>query len=137
MPWKTKRLLLKVLLYSGIARAVILFVPFKKYKKYIGIYNKETPFEIDLHKYKTIKQVSWAVNIVCSHTPWESKCLVQALTAQRILKGYNIENTLYLGVNKDSSNNMLAHAWLRSGQVFVTGGYNRDEYVEVGKFSSS
>lgn len=132
--WYDKALLIQAFLLTGIARLVILFIPFEKYKRYIGKYKKETSFELNSKEYRIIKRVAWAVNIVSRKTPWESKCLVQALTAQRMLKRRKICSTLYLGVNKDAKNTMNAHAWLRCGEVFVTGGYNRDEFKEVAKF---
>jgi hypothetical protein len=135
LSFASKRLLFEALLYSAVARAVILLIPFKKYRKYFGRVNEETPLDINREQYIVIRTVEWAVKAVCLRTPWESKCLVQALTAQRMLKKREIASTLYLGVNKNVKDNLSAHAWLRSGQVYVTGGYNKDEFVQVAKFS--
>ena len=132
--WCDKVILLEALFLTGIARLVILSIPFGKYKKYIGTHKEETSFDINLEEYRVIKRIAWAVNTVSKYTPWESKCLVQALTAQRMLKERKVSSTLYLGVNKDEKNNMKAHAWLRCGQVIVTGGYNKNEFKEVAKF---
>ncbi|WP_246503483.1 lasso peptide biosynthesis B2 protein [Clostridium polyendosporum] len=115
---------------------IIKMMPFNKIKGYIGIYMKESPHEIDVLHYKTIKKVAWAVNQASKYTPWESKCLVQALTAQNMLKRRKIYSTLYLGVAKKGSKNINAHAWLRCGQVIVTGGYRREDFKEVAKFSN-
>ena len=133
--WCDKVIILEALFLTGIARLVILSIPFGKYKKYIGTYKEETSFDISLEEYRVIKRVAWAVNIVSKYTPWESKCLVQALTAQRMLKKRKVCSTLYLGLNKYEKNNMKAHAWLRCGQVIVTGGYNKGEFKEVAKFA--
>ena len=43
-----------------------------------------------------------------------------------------IHSTLYLGVGKDEGK-MIAHAWLRCGQMYVTGG-NGSSYAMVAKF---
>jgi hypothetical protein len=135
LPTASKILLIEAVFYSALARLIIILIPFKRYKKFMGIHNEETPLETDFKNHKTINKVSWAVAAVCTRTPWQSKCLVQALTAQRILKKRNIGSTLYLGVNKGWHNKIEAHAWLRCGKVFVTGGYYRNDYVEVAKFS--
>jgi hypothetical protein len=135
MKWYDKKLVVEAFLLMAFVRLVILLVPFKRYKKYLGAYNDETPHEIDLHQINCIKKVSWVVSLVARHTPWESKCLVQAVTAQIMLKKRNVSSTLYLGVNKDKNYNMNAHAWLRSGQVIVTGGHNRKDFKEVAKFA--
>ena len=63
---------------------------------------------------------------------WESKCLVRAMTARKLLKEAGIHSTLYLGVGKDEGK-MIAHAWLRCGQMYVTGG-NGSSYAMVAKF---
>lgn len=123
-------------IYCGIARAYILFVPFKKLRKKMGKSKEESAEVVEKEIYRIAKRISWIVLQAARYTPWESKCLVQALTAQKMLKKLDISTTLYLGVNKDGENNMLAHAWLRCGEYIVTGGNQKDGYVVVAKFSS-
>lgn len=132
---ENKRLIVEAVIYSAVARATILLIPFRIYNRYFGNSNKETTFKIEKENYEIIRKVEWAVKVVCSHTPWQSKCLVQALTAQRMLKKSNMPTTLYLGVNKNGDNSLSAHAWLRCGHVYVTGGDYRNEYIQVAKFA--
>ena len=126
----------KTFIYTGCARAFILFVPFNKIRKRMGNVKEESPEEVDINTYMEARNVSEIVSIVSRHTPWESKCLVQALTAQKLLKEKEISTTLYLGVKKDRDNNMLAHAWLRCGEYYVTGGANKEGYAVVAKFAN-
>jgi hypothetical protein len=132
--WRDKLLLLEALFFTGVARLIMVFIHFDKYKNYIGVYKKETLLELDLEDYKVIRKISWAIKLGSKYTPWESKCLVQALTAQKMLKRRKIGSTLYLGVNKDENNNMKAHSWLRSGQLIVTGGRYKNDFTEVARF---
>ena len=127
---------IRAYIYTGIARAYILFVPFNKLKKKMGKVKAESPEEVDIDIIKKAKKVSWIVTTAASHTPWESKCLVQALTAQKLLKRKGISTTIYLGVKKDRKNNMLAHAWIWCGSYYVTGGYNREGYAVVAKYAN-
>ena len=76
--------------------------------------------------------MSRIVDRICSKAPWESKCLVRALTAQKILKKKGIHSTMYLGCGLNDGK-MVAHAWLRCGEMYVTGG-NGSEYAIVDKF---
>ena len=126
----------KAFIYTGVARAFILFVPFNKLRKRMGKVKTESPDDVDKDTYIIASHIAEVVRIVSSHTPWESKCLVQALTAQKMLKERGISTTLYLGVKKDSNNNMLAHAWTRCGKYYVTGGVNKDGYAVVAKFAN-
>lgn len=136
MPLIDKKMFLEAYILSGIYRFTILVIPFKKLRKYIGVYKKESSREIPTDNYKVARKVLNAVNIATKRTPWESKCLVRALTAQKMLKKRKIYTTLYLGVGKDKENKMLAHAWLRCGEVILTGGAEMNRFQEVAKFSN-
>ena len=95
---------------------------------------KESPF-IDENENTFINRVGWAIQIVSRYTPWESKCLVQAITGKILLRHRRLQNTMYLGVAKDKGDQMIAHAWLRSGNKLVTGGRNSSMFTVVAKFA--
>lgn len=127
---------IKAFIYTGIARAVILFMPFNKLAKKIGKQKIESPENVENEILRIAGRIGDVVIQASWYTPWESKCLVQALTAQRMLKEKGISTTLYLGVKKDNNSNMLAHAWTRCGTYYVTGGYNKDGFAIVAKFTT-
>lgn len=118
---------------SGWFRFTILHIESRKNKEHWGIEGEETSFEATLEEYRYAKKVSYAVNHICSKTKWESKCLVRALTAQYFLKKKHIPSTLYLGCGYDENKKMVAHAWIRVGSMYVTGG-NGEGYAVVDKF---
>ncbi len=64
------------------------------------------------------------VRLAATYTPWQSKCLAQAMVASWLLRRYGLPYGLYFGVRKDpaSARGMAAHAWVSSGQTAVTGG---------------
>jgi hypothetical protein len=135
--WTDKILFFKAFFLSGIVRIAILFIPFRKVKRFLGTPKKESSYEVKIEEYRIVKRIAWAVNEASKYTPWESKCLVKAITAQRMLKRCKIYSTIYLGVNKDEKNSMKAHAWLRYGSAFVTGGYEKGDFKEVAKFTNA
>ena len=126
---------LKAFFYTGFYRAFILFVPFNKLRKRMGSHKQESLDKVDNDTYRIARRISSRVMFVSAKTPWESKCLVQALTAQKLLKNQGISTTIYLGVRKEG-NEMKAHAWLRCGEYYVTGGAIRDQYTVVAKFAN-
>ncbi len=90
--------------------------------------------EYSLKQRKNISFIAYKVSRISVNVPWESKCLVQAMTAQKLLRFYKIPSTLYLGVGRDSKDNsIIAHAWVRCGDIYVCGG-NGKEYAIVAKF---
>ncbi len=98
----------------------------------MGIRGEESKEKETEENYRYAYHVAYAVSRVCNRTAWESKCLVRALCAQRLLHKKGIESTLYLGCGKEEGK-LVAHAWLRCGEVYVTGG-NGAEYATVDKF---
>lgn len=129
-----KYLTFQIFLYTAIYRFLIYFVPIKYLKKHFGVENEESPDTESIEHYKYAKMVSVYVNRSADNTIWESKCLVRALTAKRLLKKKKIACTLYLGVGKDNEK-MIAHAWLRCGNFPVTGG-DGSSYATVAKYKT-
>lgn len=126
---------LKAFFYTGFYRAFILFVPFNKLRKKIGTSKVESEKIIDNSSYKEAQHISCIIANVIRFTPWESKCLVQSLTAQKMLRRKGISSTLYLGVKKDENGKMIAHSWIRSGEYCVTGGSEMKGFAVVAKFA--
>lgn len=128
-----KRLTVLSYLYSAWFRFEIKFIPPKHLHKHWGVQGGESPFEEVPWKYRYAKNVAIVVDRICTKTAWESKCLVRALTAQKLLKNKGISSTLYLGCGFDEGK-MVAHAWLRVGRMYVTGG-DGAQYSKVDQYA--
>lgn len=132
-----KRITLLSHVYAGYYRFLIKFRPMKKLEKKLGVRGEEAPQEATAEQIQIIRVIKAKVNGICSKTPWESKCFVRALTAQKLLKYYKIPSTLFLGVARDpESGNLQAHAWIQAGGWNVTGGNGGDflRFAVVSKF---
>lgn len=126
---------LKAFILSAYFRYQILYGKSIKLKKKWGIAGEESTFDVTEAEYRYAKKVSYAVNRVCNKTKWESKCLVRALTAQKLLAEKGIDSTMYLGCKENDNKKMVAHAWIRCGKTFVTGGNGAEEgFAVVEKF---
>lgn len=144
--FRDKLLIIKAFILSGVFRMAILYIPFKKLKGYMGEVNRESSSDLSKNQYNTAVRILWAIEKVVKYTPWESKCLVQSLTAQYLLYHEGIESTLYLGVSREHNlqfqliknnekrkSDFIAHSWIRCGKLFVTGG-NGENFAVVAKF---
>ena len=114
-----KRLTVYAYIYSAIYRLELFFIKPKYLQKHWGIEGKESPEEEAPWKYRYAMNVSRVVNRICSKTAWESKCLVRALTAQKILKKKGIHSTLYLGCGMEAEKIRLILS-MRSLRLFKT-----------------
>lgn len=132
----TKLILFEAFLFLGRAR-FLKSIPFSKMADSLGLHIGETSaFEYE-DKIKIIKNISQAINITSRYTFWESKCLVKAIAAMKMLERRKIDCTLYLGTSKDENGKLIAHAWLRSGSYYVTGFEGKEKFTVVGTFAKT
>ncbi|GBF33820.1 hypothetical protein DCCM_2931 [Desulfocucumis palustris] len=96
---------------------------------------RESAMKEDIIKLETAGRIGRVVETVSRYTPWESKCLVQAIVGKIMLRRRGINNTLYLGVGRDEGKSLVAHAWLRCGEMIITGSQGRERFAAVGKFA--
>ena len=135
--FKKQLMFIEVFFLSGIYRFMVLYLPFKSIKRQLGKHKTESTYELSVDEYRVAKEIREIVLLVCKYTPWESKCLIRAMLVQHFLKHKKIATTIYLGVNKDDLNNMKAHAWIRCGEMIVTGQYEKDHFIQVAYFSNA
>ena len=129
---RDKWLTIEIWFWAALFRCLILFVPTKYIRNYYGNLGEESPSAESMEHYMKARKIAFHVNRIAEHTPWESKCLVRALAAQRLFTKNKISSTLYLGVKKDGEK-LVAHAWIRTGDYYATGG-NGTGYTMVAKF---
>ena len=134
--FKKQLMFIEAFILSGLYRFAILFLPFKYIKKRLGIAKTESTYEVEEADYLEAKQVCSIVMLACKYTPWESKCLIQAMLVQYFLKRRKIPTTIYLGVNKSDLSGMRAHAWIRCGKMIITGYGPKDQFIQVATFSN-
>lgn len=118
----------------GLAKLQLLR-PFAKVAESLGDKREETPRDCGRDELATLKRISSAIGVMSRYTPWDSKCLVQAVAGMRMLERRRISSTLYLGTSKDEQGKLIAHAWLRSGPLYVSGGEVRKQFVVVEMFA--
>lgn len=118
-----KKLFIQAFFYALIVRVFMLKVKYQRYEKRLGQRGVESSFEYPQDKDFMVKTIRTVVMRVCKNTPWESKCMVQALTAKWLYKKYHIPSTIYFGIKNDPENkgSIKAHAWLRVGDLIATG----------------
>ena len=130
-------MIMRAFFYSAFFRLGLLIFKPKRMKKHWGVENETSAPEEPMDDFDYVQKVARAVLCVCNHTKWESKCLVRALTAGKLLRKRKIHYTLYLGVCQDETGKMIAHAWLKWGKYTVTGGNeDLDKFAIVSRFKN-
>lgn len=132
-PHAKRKLYLEALIFLAWAR-ILKSLPFSKVAPSLGDSMVETPLADDPGKTQMLKQISYVVRKLSRLTIWESACMVRAVAALKMLERRGIDSTLYLGTAKDDSGKMIAHAWLRSGSIYLTGFEEMERFTVVAKF---
>lgn len=133
-----RKLIFEALALLGLARMGVLFLPFRFLARSIGNRIRQEaqtlPPPADL---KSAQMIGEAIRAAAKYTPWESVCLPQAVAAKWMLKRRNIPGVLYLGVMKDATKpeKLAAHAWIKSGNLILTGAKGHGQYTVVSRFS--
>jgi hypothetical protein len=130
-----KKLYFLALIWSMFTRFFMLYIPFKYYRRYLGEMQQLNNFEATESQLQEAINIKVKVLLVCKNTPWESKCLVQAVTCKQLLLKKGIHTNLFLGVWKDeNATEMKAHAWLKLGDVILTGKHGHQKFKVVNFF---
>jgi hypothetical protein len=132
---RTISLLIETYFYLGWVRCQLLCRAFSKIAPSLGVYMKETTLEECQENNPDLKKIRHSIKIMSKYTYWESKCLVRAIAAMKMLERRNLNSTLYLGTGKDENGKMVAHAWLRSGSLYVTGYEEMHRFTVTGMFA--
>lgn len=135
-PWRDKWLLVQAYVLLGATRFAINTIPTRRLMMRYGAYMQETPETAVPSHLHQAQRVSWAVRGTSRYTPWRSNCYPQALAARLLLHRRDIPSTLYFGAafTQDKSA-MEAHAWLRCGPLFVTGGPGHEQFGTLASFA--
>lgn len=152
MPWEEKIWLALLYPLSGLARAALLCIPFRRVAPYLGRHQGN----LQLSPLATPDQILLAARIgsvsaiAARFTPWKSRCLVQAIMVKTLLNHYGIPHVIYLGVVKptgpgavgagpngtDRPPPMKAHAWVAVGPKVVAGRAGHQAFTIVSTFAS-
>jgi hypothetical protein len=134
--WREKFWLGPAFLLLGIMRGILLIVPFKRVARYLGQDMQNIPvIPLACARHKVIAEhIGNAIRTTANYTPWESKCLAQAMAARVLLGIHDIPYALFLGVNKQKLTDMTAHAWVCVDRIPVTGGDGFAGYTVVSTF---
>lgn len=122
-----------LILLLAMARAMVLCIPFKHL---VRSFSKKSLVSFHFSNSESIAKQMRILEKAALSTPWESKCLVQAICAKWLLNHHKIKSSLHLGVRRGNNREMLAHAWLNyNGKTIL--GATENKFTEVGVFKYS
>ena len=138
LPLREKVWFLLFFPYSGIIRASILMLPFQGLSRSYGqhYHNQQLSSLVTVQQLQQAWRIGKMAELAARYTPWQSKCLVQALMVRTLLGFYRIPYVLHLGATMtgDDQEPMKAHAWVKVGRWVVSGGEGHRAFAIVGTY---
>lgn len=119
---------------TGWYRFQVLYRPFAKLSPKIGAFGHETPWDTEIPS--EVAEVRRIVRAVSRRMPWSCNCIVRALAMKKMLARRGIPSTLYMGVALDSNAQMEAHAWLRCGNIYISGKTEMNRFTVTGTYGA-
>ncbi|MDQ8202352.1 lasso peptide biosynthesis B2 protein [Pelagicoccus sp. SDUM812003] len=140
LPWREKLWFLIFYPLSGVARLAILALPFRVVARFLGVSvgNRTPVLPATENQERAALRICRVGEIVSRNTPWESKCLVQALMNAFLLRCYGIPHVVFIGVGKSENlqDPLKAHAWLQVGQQVTAGRRGHREFTVLSAYVS-
>jgi len=130
-----RRLFIEALALLCWARLLIRVVPFRWIAPSLGRPMAESPVDVGDAQRQLARRVAWAVQAVARHLPLGFVCLPQAVAAKWMLRRRRLPSTLYLGLQRQTERSTTAHAWLRVGDMILTGRNESSNHTVVATFA--
>ena len=130
LSWQQRRVVVYACLLLNAIRLALWLLPFgnlmRQLKTVMSVWICEETKPV------SVSFVVWAVAIAGRYTPGSAKCLARALTTQLLLNRYGHCHQLHIGVAKNSSQVLEAHAWIEyQGQAIVGGLSNLAQFKSL------
>lgn len=123
LPAAEKGLLIEAAVLLPVARAVIQWVPIRWYAPLLlGRHLAELPHQETAADVDRLRRIARAGQVVSDVMPWRNKCFALAMTVKWMLARRGVASVLYLGARTLEDRGFCAHAWLRCGNLHLTGG---------------
>jgi Transglutaminase-like superfamily len=128
-------MLLEAVLWLAFAGFAIAVLPFR----HVGllaarpIRRPVPPYQARLIK---VRRIRWAIIVTARRVPWRALCFQQGLAAQLMFRRQGVPSILYYGAAKDEQGDLMAHVWVRDGDINVVGGEIASRYGVLATFPS-
>ncbi len=141
LPASERIILLRAVALLAVVRIALWLLPFRILQRMSAKLalrcgdSGNTAYPINQSRFSTERGV-WAVQVASRYIP-RATCLTQALAAQALLGFGGIPASVRIGVAKEPTEGLEAHAWLESGGKILMGGAEADQrYTPLLSFSA-
>lgn len=133
-PFRGRLRTLQAIVLLVVARVLLQWIPFRFFSPLLGMHMLESPILAVVGQGRVIADVCRSVDAATALVPWAATCLTRAVAIKLMLERRHCRSTIYLGIAM-SNERLLAHAWLRAGDLVVSGAQNAKSFAPVAWFT--
>jgi hypothetical protein len=113
---------------------LVTFVPHTRWRKQIEVVQggETTAVKLAKPQRQRARMVMRSINRAGRNLPVEFVCLPQALSARWMLSRRGVPTELFLGTRRAAEADREFHAWLKAGDIMITGDCDEREYAVFG-----
>jgi len=107
----------------GVARAIVLTLPFRIYAPLLGELAKDnapTPSPNRRNANRAMR-IGRLIDVIAQFTPWLSNCFARTIVAALCLRMLRIGYSVHFGVAQGEAAALEAHCWVMAGEYPITG----------------
>ncbi len=130
--WRERLLLIEAALLLAASSAAIAWLPFRRVTRLAGRAGRQP--DPSAAAEPMIAEVRWAVSACGRFAPWRPVCFQHGLAAHWMLRRRGIASTLYYGASSDPERGIIAHVWIKSGDLPVIGCEEAGRYAVLATY---
>lgn len=130
LPWSERFLLFKAWMLIGFVRVSLLIGRFTGTKRLLD-WLQRRPVPRLVARRRLARRVARLVDLASHLIPGGRHCLTRAMALEVLLRRRGYPADVKIGVARDDSGKLIAHAWLHCEGVVLIGGEGVANYVEV------
>ena len=129
--WRERALLAEAGLLLALASLAVALLSFRRVVRLAG---RDGPSRPAASAEAAIADVRWAVSAAGRFAPWSPVCFQHGLAAHWMLRRRSIPSTLYYGASSDAERGIIAHVWIKSGDLPVIGCEEAGRYAVLAAY---
>jgi hypothetical protein len=131
--WRERLLLAEAALLLALSSLAIAWLPFRTVTRLAGRDGPRADADPALAE-RRVAEIRWAVAACGRFAPWRPVCFQHGLAAHWMLRRRHIASTLFYGASSDPERGIIAHVWIKSGELPVMGCEEAGRYAVLATY---
>jgi hypothetical protein len=133
MSWRDRILMFEAVLWLTVASIAVASLPFRHVRRIAELPVRRIGLSPGSHA-ATVRRVRWSIIACARRAPWRARCFQRGLAAHCMLRRRGVASVLYYGAAPDAKFGLVAHVWVRDGDIDIIGGDAAERFPVLATF---